>query len=115
VLLPNAVIRFVQATQPKEWAKLKGQYKVEAPQRFLARLSLEIARRGTLGVLRNGIKDVGAKIRLASFRPTKRGAGAGTGLDLVPESPGGAFTGRSWDTGPASFSIVPMGDQAVGF
>src|SRR6266581_1020100 len=69
VLLQKTVVRFVQATQPKEWAKLKEQYKDEAQERFLARLSSEIARRGTLDVLRNGIKDVGARVQLAFFRP----------------------------------------------
>ena len=37
--------------------------------RFLARLSREIARRGALDVLRNGVKDSGCKFRLAYFRP----------------------------------------------
>ena len=69
VLLPKTVLRFVQATQPKEWAKLKDQYKGEAGERFLARLSSEIERRGTLDVLRNGVRDVGAKVGLAFFRP----------------------------------------------
>jgi len=32
VLLPKTVLRFVQATQPKEWAKLKDQYKGEAEE-----------------------------------------------------------------------------------
>ena len=38
--------------------------------RFLARLSREIARRGALDVLRNGVKDSGCKFRLAYFRPS---------------------------------------------
>ncbi len=69
VLLPKTVLRFAQATQPKEWAKLKEQYKGEAEERFLARLSAEIERRGTLDVLRNGVRDVGARVSLAFFRP----------------------------------------------
>lgn len=63
-------IAFVQATQPKEWNKLKNQYGVEAKERFLQRLSKEIERRGTLDVLRKGIRDVGAKIQLAFFHPS---------------------------------------------
>ena len=69
-LLPEDAIAFVQATQPKEWAKLKNQYGVEARERLLQRLSKEIERRGTLDVLRKGIKDVGAKIQLAYFHPS---------------------------------------------
>ncbi len=69
-LLPGDVLTFVQSTQPKEWAKLVQQYGSEAKERFLKRLAKEIERRGTLDVLRKGVKDVGAKIRLAYFRPS---------------------------------------------
>ena len=37
--------------------------------RYLGYVSREIARRGALDVLRNGVKDSGCKFRLASFRP----------------------------------------------
>jgi type I restriction enzyme R subunit len=66
---PEMAVAFVQATQPNEWAKLKRVYGEDARQRFTQRLAREIARRGTLDVLRQGIKDRGAKIRLVYFRP----------------------------------------------
>jgi type I restriction enzyme R subunit len=66
---PEIVIRFIQATQPKEWSKVKRQYGDKARQRFLHRLCQEIGKRGTLDVLRHGVKDRGAKIRLAYFEP----------------------------------------------
>ncbi|MCU0771062.1 MAG: type I restriction endonuclease subunit R [Verrucomicrobia bacterium] len=51
---------FLDATQPEETAKLGiGDYKDKkaiARQKFLARLQGEISRRGTIDVLRNGIK-----------------------------------------------------------
>ena len=51
---------FVMVTQPEEWAKLGiGDYKDKqgtARQKFLARLQGEITRRGTIDVLRRGIK-----------------------------------------------------------
>ncbi len=51
---------FLQATQPEETAKLGiGNYKDKkaiARQKFLARLQDEISRRGTIDVLRKGIK-----------------------------------------------------------
>ncbi|MFI5338607.1 MAG: DEAD/DEAH box helicase family protein [Candidatus Methylomirabilales bacterium] len=68
-LVPRDVADFILATQPKEWAKLKQHHGAEIRERFLKRLSLEIERRGTLDVLRNGIKDSGCKFRLAYFRP----------------------------------------------
>ena len=51
---------FLNATQPEEWAKLGiADYKDRksmARQKFLARLQGEISRRGTMDVLRHGIK-----------------------------------------------------------
>lgn len=68
-LLPRDVITFVQTTQPEQWAKIKRQYKDESRDRFLKRLRSEIDRHGTLHVLRRGVKDVGARVQLAYFRP----------------------------------------------
>ena len=68
-LIPADVIDFLMATQPKEWAKLKQHYGADVKPRFLGRLSREIARRGALDVLRNGVRDSGCKFRLAYFRP----------------------------------------------
>ncbi len=63
------VLDFIYATQPKEWEKLKQQHGADVKPRFLQRLASEIAKRGTLDVLRKGIKDQGCKFRLAYFRP----------------------------------------------
>jgi type I restriction enzyme R subunit len=66
---PGQVVAFIQATQPQEWAKLRRQYGDRARARFLKRLSREIVKHGTLGVLREGVKDMGATIRLVYFKP----------------------------------------------
>ena len=68
-LIPSDVLDFLLATQPKQWAKLKQHYGADVKPRFLGRLSREIARRGALDVLRNGVRDSGCKFRLAYFRP----------------------------------------------
>ncbi len=68
-LIPADVVDFLLATQPKEWEKLRQHYGTDVKPRFLGRLSREIARRGALDVLRNGVKDSGCKFRLAYFRP----------------------------------------------
>ena len=52
---------FVIATQPKAWDKFKKQYKDEAQDKFFQRLAHEIRARGTLDVLRKGIKANGCK------------------------------------------------------
>ncbi len=70
-LLPRDVVDFVLATQPKEWQKLTQHHGAAAvKEQFLARLTTEIARRGALDVLRNGIKDSGCAFHLAYFRPS---------------------------------------------
>ena len=70
-LLPRDVVDFVLATQPKEWQKLTQHHGPAAvKEQFLARLAGEIARRGALDVLRNGIKDSGCAFHLAYFRPS---------------------------------------------
>jgi type I restriction enzyme, R subunit len=66
---PGMVIDFVLATQPKVWERLKQHHGSEVKERFLRRLSVEIERRGTLDVLRNGIKDSGCSFKLVYFRP----------------------------------------------
>lgn len=68
-LLPRDVFDFLYATQPKEWEKFAAQHGTVAKERLLQRLSAEIASRGTLDVLRNGIKANGSSFRLAYFRP----------------------------------------------
>jgi type I restriction enzyme, R subunit len=69
-LIPDETIDFVLATQPKTWERLKQHYGDEVKARFLQRLANEIGRRGTLDVLRNGMKDRGCKFQLAYFKPS---------------------------------------------
>jgi type I restriction enzyme R subunit len=68
-LLRNDVVDFVLATQPREWAKLKQHHGTAVKEQFPRRLASAIEQRGTLDVLRNGLKDSGVKFRLAYFRP----------------------------------------------
>jgi type I restriction enzyme R subunit len=68
-LLPRDVVDFVLATQPKEWQKLAQHHGAAVKEQFLTRLAGEIERRGALDVLRQGIKDLGCKFRVAYFRP----------------------------------------------
>jgi type I restriction enzyme R subunit len=68
-LAPGDVIDFVYATQPGEWDKYKKTCGANAKEYFLKRLSSEISRRGTLDVLRKGVKTNGARFQLAYFEP----------------------------------------------
>jgi len=68
-LIPSDVLDFIYATQPKEWDKFRKQLGPDAKERLLKRLASEIQARGTLEVLRKGIKSDGCTFRLAYFRP----------------------------------------------
>ncbi len=69
-LISRDTLDFITATQPREWEKLKQYHGTQVKERFLIRLSREVETRGTLDVLRRGIKDMGCKFRLAYFKPS---------------------------------------------
>jgi len=66
---PSMALDFIYATQAKLWERLKQHHGTEVKERFLRRLASEIEKRGTLDVLRSGIKDSGCSFKLAYFRP----------------------------------------------
>ncbi len=68
-LIPRDALDFVLATQPQEWERLTQHHGEQVKERFLKRLSSELRSRGALDVLRDGIKDMGCRFRLAWFRP----------------------------------------------
>ena len=69
-LIPHEVLQFIQATQPKEYQRLRRQYGAETSQKLLRRISKVIANRGVLEVLRNGVKDRGTTLKLTYFCPS---------------------------------------------
>jgi type I restriction enzyme R subunit len=68
-LIPRDLYDFVLATQPREWTRYKAQHGEAAKQKLLERVSTEVARSGSLKVLRQGVKDTGVHFRLAYFKP----------------------------------------------
>src|SRR6266446_5126661 len=69
-LITDDVFNFIYATQPKEWEKFKKQHEIDAKTSFIQRLASELRTRGTLDVLRKGIKANGCKFQLAYFHPS---------------------------------------------
>lgn len=64
------MIEFVKTTQPDEWAKLESHYGPSAEAEFFKQLEQGLKQRGTLAVLRNGLKLVpNLKFFLAAFQP----------------------------------------------
>lgn len=68
-IIQDDLISFIETTQQKEWEKLKTQHGAFVRENFLRRVIKEIERRGTLGVLRRGVIDLGCKFDLAYFKP----------------------------------------------
>ena len=66
---PELTLKFIKTTQESEWNKFKKIYKDDPEVKFLSRLNNEIENKGTLHVLKNGLKDVGAYFKLFYPKP----------------------------------------------
>jgi type I restriction enzyme, R subunit len=77
-LHPDELIAFITASQPKGWGKYVTHRGGEpiARQKLLERVASELTKRGTVDVLRRGVKDSGVSFELAFFAPAN---------DLTPE------------------------------
>ena len=63
---PGELLAFVAATQPDAWARLIQLHGGEEAARsgLLKRVAAELDERGTVDVLRHGVKDLGVDVRL---------------------------------------------------
>ena len=68
-LFPAQVFAFIQETQPKLWAEMKGLHVDGLEALLLASLIKELDAKGSLHVLRHGFKFYGKTFRLAYFKP----------------------------------------------
>ena len=60
---------FIAKTQPREWAKYTKYYGAAAADKLYHRLETTISNQGVLFVLRNGIEDMGCKLKVCYFQP----------------------------------------------
>ena len=65
----DLLLEFLIGTQPDTWQDLARQHGPAVKEKFLKRLTHQIGQKGTLYVLRNGIKDYGCYFNLAYFHP----------------------------------------------
>lgn len=65
----GTLLRFIKASQPKQWERYLRNYKEDAENKLYKRLNEEIQNNGLIHVLRNGINDRGVKINIAYFKP----------------------------------------------
>jgi len=63
------LIQFIEATQPKQWAKYKNIYGDNAEHQLYKMFQNNVAQSGLIYVLRNGIKDRGIGIKFVYFEP----------------------------------------------
>ena len=63
---------FLEKTQKKSLDKLKEIYKTNYQEKILENLDRELASRGSIDVIKDGIKDYGEKLDLAYFKPPTR-------------------------------------------
>ncbi|KPV54318.1 type I restriction endonuclease subunit R, partial [Kouleothrix aurantiaca] len=67
-IFPNIALQFIQATQPKEWAKLEALHGPNTPARVLDDLCKWMNTYGALHTLRHGFKCYGRTLRIAFFK-----------------------------------------------
>jgi type I restriction enzyme, R subunit len=68
-LFKYEVIKFLQESQPRRWAKISAIHGADAGNRVIQRLYKELDLRGSLDVLRNGFTDYGVRFQMAYFQP----------------------------------------------
>lgn len=65
----DVLCEFIAMTQPKEWAKYTKYYGDKAADKLYTRLEQTISNEGLISVLRNGITDMGVKLKVCYFKP----------------------------------------------
>lgn len=65
----DVLCEFIANTQPKEWAKYVKYYGDKVPDKLYTRLEQTITNQGLIYVLRNGITDMGVKLKVCYFKP----------------------------------------------
>lgn len=68
-LWPDTLIRFVKATQPKEWHRFEMQNSAATEDKFIRAFMNAVEMDGVLSVLRKGFKHRGTAFRVCYFRP----------------------------------------------
>ena len=68
-LLPEEVIAFIKATQPKAYQALEQQHGTTTDEKIVARVARNLQQNKTLHVLRQGVKGWGQKLHLLYFKP----------------------------------------------
>ena len=65
-------IAWLRTTQPAEWVKLQTRWGADTERQTLRKLREQLDKHGTISVLRNGYKDVNARLRWCQFQPAHK-------------------------------------------
>lgn len=68
-LFPAEIIAFLKDSQPEAWQKLTEAYGAAVEDKVIQLIAKNLSQHGALHVLRKGVSDFNAKIRLAYFMP----------------------------------------------
>ncbi len=68
-LFSEVLKEFISTTQPKEWARYERFYGDRALDKLVRRFNETVEARGVLDVMKNGLEDMGIKLKLCYFRP----------------------------------------------
>lgn len=63
------LIKYIEATQPREWERYQKIYGTDSVSKLYKRFEESVEMHGMLHVLRHGIEDRGIKLKFASFKP----------------------------------------------
>ncbi len=63
------LFNFIKSSQPKQWERYVGIHDTYAEQKFLERLTKEIAQNGIIQIMRKGYTDRGVKFKIVFFKP----------------------------------------------
>lgn len=63
------LIKYIEATQPREWERYQKVYGSDSLRKLYKRIEESVEMHGMLHVLRHGIEDRGIKLKFASFKP----------------------------------------------
>ncbi len=65
----EVLINFISKSQPKAWARYVRYYGEDASEKLYRRLETAITENGLIYVLKNGIEDMGIKLKVCYFKP----------------------------------------------
>ena len=68
-LFTDTLVRFVQRTQPKEWARFENANQIDTVRKFCNAFNNACDMDGLVSVLRHGFKHRGIKFRVCYFKP----------------------------------------------